>query len=326
MQINHPQSDLITRLIQAALHAVDPEQAVLRHMQRQGSRLTIAGRAYDLNDYRRIWLVAIGKAGIPMARAAAAVLQENSSGGIVVTKSGYSQPAEAPQAANLRVLETGHPIPDGRGVQAAGSLMELLQNAAHDDLIICLISGGGSALLPAPAPEITLDELQALTTSLLACGAVVNEINTLRKHLEQLKGGQLARLAQPAHLAVLILSDVIGSPLDVIASGPTVPDPTTYQDAYNILERYHLLETTPASIVRRLERGRRGEIPDTPKPGDPLFQRVQNSVIASNSQAAAAALHQARQEGLNAMLLSTYMEGEARQVGKVLAAIARQIQ
>jgi hydroxypyruvate reductase len=201
----------------------------------------------------------------------------------------------------------------------------LLADVNEDDLVICLISGGGSALLVSPVPGISLSELQVLTKVLLAGGASIDEINTLRKHLEQLKGGGLARLACPASLITLILSDVVGDPLDVIASGPTVPDPTTFADAWNILERYNLVDRIPSPLVHHLQNGCRGKLPDTPKPGDPLFNKIQNVIIGNNRQAAVAAIHQAEVEGLNCMLLTTYLQGEARQAGRFLAAIARQV-
>jgi hydroxypyruvate reductase len=201
----------------------------------------------------------------------------------------------------------------------------LLANTAQDDLVICLMSGGASALLVSPAPGLTLADLQSLTSALLACGASIYEINTLRKHLEQLKGGGLARLAAPARVATLILSDVIGNPLEVIASGPTVPDPSTFTDAYHILEHYRLIDHVPPGVIRHLEYGRAGQIHETPKPGEPLFSRVQNLVIGDNLQAALAALEQAVREGFHTLLLTTYLQGEARQAGSALAAVARQI-
>jgi hydroxypyruvate reductase len=225
----------------------------------------------------------------------------------------------------IRILEAGHPLPDERGVTGSQQIEDLLSGTQPDDLVICLISGGGSALLVSPSPGITLDDMQELTTSLLACGANINEINALRKHLDRVKGGGLAGMAAPAAIATLILSDVVGDPLDVIASGPTVPDPSTYGQAYQILEKYHLLDRVPRSITSRLEEGQRGELPETPKPGDPVFERVQNVIIGSNIQAAGAAVSQAQKEGLHTLLLTTWLQGEARQAGRFLAAVGRQI-
>jgi hydroxypyruvate reductase len=203
--------------------------------------------------------------------------------------------------------------------------MSLLDSCREDDLVIALISGGGSALLSAPADGISLEDLQNLTRLLLACGASIDEINTLRKHLDQIKGGGLARFTYPARLVSLILSDVVGDPLDVIASGPAVPDSSTWKAAWGVLERYDLVDRAPQAILAHLQKGCRGELPDTPKPDDPLFARVQNVMVASNLQAAEAAAEQAEEEGFHTLLLTTYLQGEARQAGRILGAILRQV-
>jgi hydroxypyruvate reductase len=201
----------------------------------------------------------------------------------------------------------------------------MLQDTQPEDLVICLFSGGGSALLVSPPPGITLEDLQTLTSHLLACGASINEINNLRKHLDQVKGGNLARLVAPAHVVTLILSDVVGDPLDVIASGPTVPDPTTFEHALSTLNRYEILHKVPPAIAEYLLNGRSGVVPETPKPGDSVFDQVDHYVVGSNALAARAALNQAAVEGFNPLLLTTYLQGEARQAGRMLAAIARQL-
>jgi hydroxypyruvate reductase len=203
--------------------------------------------------------------------------------------------------------------------------MSLLHSAQAGDLVIVVISGGGSALLTAPAEGLALADLQALTNALLACGANIQEINTLRKHLDGIKGGGLARAAFPADVLTLILSDVIGDPLDVIASGPTVPDPTTFADALGVLERYRLVEQIPQTVLHHLRQGAGGLSPETPKPGEPLFDHVQNVIVGSNRQAALAAVAQARLEGMNSLLLTSYLQGEASQAGRFAAALARQI-
>jgi hydroxypyruvate reductase len=202
---------------------------------------------------------------------------------------------------------------------------DLLSQVTERDLVIAVISGGGSALMTLPAPGLALADLQSLTGALLRCGATINEINTLRKHLDQIKGGGLARMAYPATLVTLILSDVVGSPLDVIASGPTVPDPTTFAEAYALLERYGIAASVPPPIIEHLRRGMAGQAEETLKPGDPRFERVQNLIVASNAQAAEAALTAARTEGFNTLLLTTYLQGEAREVGRALAAVAREL-
>ncbi len=318
----HPAGQAVARVLAAALEAVDPRAAVLRFLRREGERLWVGERAYDLAAIRRIWVVGAGKAGYPMAQAAADVLGGRIGGGLVIVNEGY-----APPQRNLRgieVVEAGHPLPDERGAQATRRMAALLEGAGAGDLVLCLLSGGGSALLTAPAPGVSLADVQALTARLLACGASIAEINTLRKHIDLVKGGGLARWAAPADVAALILSDVVGDPLDVIASGPCVPDPSTYADGFEVLRRYELLAEVPAAIRSRLEAGLRGETPETPKPGDGLFERVQNVVVASNYQAAQAGLAQARREGWDALLLTTSLQGEARQAGRMLAAVARQ--
>jgi len=317
----------VVRILSAGLEAVAPEAAVRRHLQRRERVLLADGRTYPLPTLRHIWLVGAGKAATPMAWAVCQVLGEDAlSGGLVITKTGHGGAQAALLAAHgVQVREAAHPIPDDRGLAATRDLMALVEQAGSDDLIIVVISGGGSALLTAPAPGISLEDMQRLTALLLACGASIDEINLLRKHLDTIKGGGLARLAAPARVLTLILSDVVGDPLDVIASGPTVPDPGTFAEALAVLERYHLLERTPPAILEHLRRGLAGEIAETPKPGDPLFEHVQHLVIGNNYQAAQAALAQARREGFNASLLTTYLQGEACQAGRFVAALARQV-
>jgi hydroxypyruvate reductase len=316
----HACGSLVQRILFAALHAVDPEAAVLRHMRRQGDLLVIGQKNYHLDAFETVTLVAVGKAGAPMARAAAGILGARLTQGIVLVKDGYQ--ADLP---GMQVFTAGHPVPDKRGVHAAGQIMKLLGIAGERDLVLFLISGGGSALLTSPATGLTLEDLQRLTSLLLRSGASINEINTLRKHLEQAKAGNLARLAYPARTATLVLSDVIGNPLDVIASGPTCPDPTTYQVARDVLARYKLLQEAPPAVLQHLERGIRGVLPETPKPGDPFFASAHYQVVGDNYQAAQAALQAAQQAGLTSLLLTTSLQGEASQAGRFLAAIARQI-
>jgi hydroxypyruvate reductase len=225
----------------------------------------------------------------------------------------------------ITIHEAGHPIPDEAGVSGTQCIADILSSAQADDLVICLISGGGSALMPLPVEGVTLADTKALTDALLRAGATINEINTIRKHLDQLKGGQLVRLAAPASVVSLILSDVVGNPLDVIASGPSVPDTSTFADACGLIERYGLAQSVPASVMEHLRRGLAGEIADTPKPGDPMFERAQNVIVASNDLAAQAAEETARALGLNTLLLSTFIEGEAREIAKVWVALAREV-
>jgi glycerate 2-kinase len=223
----------------------------------------------------------------------------------------------------LSIIEAGHPVPDEAGLAAAQAIVNLLADTTPDDAVLCLLSGGGSALLTLPVQGITLADLQTTTASLLAAGANINEFNTIRKHLSAVKGGRLAEIAAPATVYTLILSDVVGDPLPVIASGPTAPDPTTFADAWSIVERYQLQDRLPAAVRQRLLAGRNGELADTPKPGDAIFERVHHAIIGSNRLAGQAAVQAAQAAGLQAQLLTTFIEGEAREVGKVVAGLAK---
>jgi glycerate 2-kinase len=333
-----PAGASVSRILAAGLDAVDPAAAVRRFLRRDGNMLHVGDQTYELSNYERVFIVGTGKAGAPMARAVTEALGERLAGGVVVVK-GYAEtsrqadkqtedvlnPSAVSVSPGLVVLGAGHPVPDERGVAGARRVVELLRQATERDLVIALISGGGSALLTLPAEGISLAEMQALTSILLRCGASINEINTLRKHLDQVKGGELARLAFPATLVTLVLSDVVGSPLDVIASGPTVPDPSSFAEAYAVLERYGVVVDVPASILARLRAGIAGEVAETLKPGDPRFESVRNLIVGSNPQAAEAALAAARVEGFNTLLLTTFLQAEAREAGRMLAAIAREL-
>ena len=309
-------------IINAALRAVDPAEAVRKVLRREGDKLIVAERVYDLNRFRRIVVVGGGKAGAPMASAVEEILGERISGGWVNVKEGYIL---EPSPARITINQAGHPTPNEAGLEGTRKIMELVSGLDEQDLVITVISGGGSALMPLPAEGITLKDKKLATSLLLKCGATINEMNAVRKHISAVKGGQLARAASPATVISLILSDVVGSPLDTIASGPTTPDPTTFSDAWKVLEKYNLVSEMPERIVERLRKGLRGEIPETPKPGDPVFDRVQNVIIAENYTAAAAALEEARKQGFNAMLLTTFLEGEAREIGKAVAALGKEI-
>jgi hydroxypyruvate reductase len=276
--------------------------------------------SYDLQPSARVYVVGAGKAGAPMAQAVEEILGERVTAGQLNVKYGYTLPTRI-----VKLVEAGHPIPDEAGVHGAQRIAALLGDTRPEDLVLCLISGGGSALMTSPAEGLTLGDMRTLTNLLLRRGATINEMNTIRKHLERLKGGGLARLAYPARVASLILSDVVGNPLDTIASGPTVADQSTFAEAYRLLERYGLLVDAPPAVVAHLRRGVEGAIPETPKPGDPTLARTRNVIIASNDLAVRAAQRAAEELGFHTLVLSTYVEGEAREVGKVLAAIAREI-
>jgi glycerate 2-kinase len=307
-------------ILSAALEAVNPTNAIKRQVSLSDDTLRIGQRIYNLTRYRHIYVIGGGKAGSSMAQAIEDILGGRVTAGLVSVKYGYGAETEI-----IRLNEAGHPIPDAAGMAGTKQMAELARKATSEDLIICLISGGGSALMTLPVEGINLADVKSLTDTLLRCGATINEINAVRKHLSQIKGGNLARLVYPAEIVSLILSDVVGNPLDVIASGPTVPDPTTFADAYGIIEKYGLLEELLRPIVERLQRGKEGLIAETPKEGDEVFTQTYNLLIASNEFAAEAATTRAEELGFHSLLLSTFVEGEAREVAKVFAAIAKEI-
>ena len=293
----------------AALAAGDVRGLVDRALQRESRHLAGA---------QRVLVLGCGKASAAMARAAEDVLGDRIAGGFVVVKDGYTTPTR-----RVTIAEAGHPVPDARGEAAADRLLALARDAGAGERLLFLVSGGGSALTPAPTPPVTLAEKQAVTRLLLASGATINELNAFRKHISRFKGGQLARAAAPAPILTLALSDVIGDPLDVIASGPTAPDPTTFTDALGILDARKIRGQAPTSVVQRLEAGARGEIAETPKPGDPLFRSVTNVVIGNNELVVRGAADAARRIGYVPTVLASGIEGEARVVARDLVARGR---
>jgi hydroxypyruvate reductase len=268
----------------------------------------------------RVYLVGGGKASGAMAQAVEEMLRDRLAEGLVVV--GHGQRLAT---VRTRIHEAGHPIPDAAGMRGARAVLALASRAGGRDLVIALISGGGSALLPLPAEEVDLADKQEMTRQLLACGATIREINVIRKHLSRIKGGRLAAAAAPARLLGLLVSDVVGDAPEVIASGPTAPDPSRYADAWAIVERYGLSATAPPAVLRHLRAGVDGCVPETPKPGDPVLSRVRNLVIANNRDALAAAARRARALGFSPLILSSSIEGEAREVARVHAALAREV-
>jgi hydroxypyruvate reductase len=306
-------------IFRAAVKAADPVEAVLRSFRLRGGSLDAGGHVYKLSRYERIFVIGAGKASAAMAQAVERVLGRQISGGLINVKYGHTA-----KLKRVELNQCGHPDPDEAGVRGAARIAAIAEQAGERDLVICVISGGASALLPAPAAPVTLAEKQAITRLLLHCGAVIGEINAVRKHISSIKGGQLARLAFPATVISLLLSDVIGDSLDVIGSGPTVADASTFADAQAVLRKYGIDRKAPAAVRERIERGVAGEIPETPKPGDPALSRTQNLVVGSNILAVTAAAAKARELGLRTMVLSTFIEGETRDVARMHAAIARQ--
>lgn len=310
----------VREIFQSGLKAADSRKAVLDCLRLSGDILSIGARKYDLSEVNRLLVVGAGKASAQMASAVEEVLRDRIAEGIVVTKRGYLS-----QLTRIRLVEAGHPLPDEAGVKGGEQIMGLLSGVGERDMVLCLISGGGSALLVAPVPGISLEDKRKTTELLLRCGARIEEINAVRKHLSQLKGGRLARIAWPAKVVSLILSDVVGDPLESIASGPTYPDSTTFEDCIRILKRYEIYDELPVSVKEHLQAGLRGEKEESPKPGDPLFQRVQNIIIGNNLKSLLAAEAKAKELGYNTLILSSSIQGETREVARVHAAVAKEI-
>jgi hydroxypyruvate reductase len=308
------------RILECALNAVDACTVTARTVRLAGDTLLVDGSAFPLRAGARIIVIGAGKACAPMARVIEDVLGDRITGGLVVVKTAPATPLR-----RIAVREATHPLPGPEGESAAAEILRLVSDLTADDLVICLISGGGSALLPFPRQGITLEDKVRATDLLLRSGADITEINAVRKHLSRIKGGQLARAAFPARMIALVISDIVGSPSDAIASGPTVADPTTYADALAVLAKYHLTERVPPAVLAVLRRGAAGDLPETPKPGDPAFAGVHLAIVADNMTAARAAAAEAERLGYHALLLSTYMEGEAREVGRVLAGVTREV-
>jgi glycerate 2-kinase len=316
-------SDAIS-IFKAGLAAADTREAVRRNIaiSPRSSSLRVGKNAnIPLNEFDRIFIVGAGKAGAAMASAVEETIGlERLAGGLVNVKYGHS----SPRPRRIRLHECGHPLPDEAGAQGAQEIEDLLRPMNARDLVFVVISGGASALLSAPIPPVSLRDKQKTTDLLLRAGADIRELNVVRKHISRLKGGQIAALAYPATVVSLILSDVVGDPLDVIGSGPTAPDSTTFGDALGVLAKYGLTRKAPRSVLARLEEGARGRLPETPKPFDKLFSRVHNIVVGSNGMAIEAARRRAKELGYAPLILSTSIQGEAREVARVHAEILRE--
>lgn len=305
---------LARQIYYAALAAVDPFKAVQ-------SELEQVRTFFRVGDFTRLLVIGFGKASWRMAEASEHLLDGLIDTGIIVTKYGHASASS--RLAKITTYEAAHPVPDDNGVAATRGIVDLVKGADERTLVLCLISGGGSALFVAPREDITLREKQEVTDLLLKSGATINELNAVRKHLSMVKGGRLAEIAYPASIISLIVSDVIGDSLDVIASGPTAPDTSTYGDARTVLEKYQLTARAPKAVLSILEQGSRGNIAETPKQGDDIFENVQNIIVASNSTALLAAKEKAEGLGFHTSILSSTLQGEAREVARSLAHRAR---
>jgi glycerate-2-kinase len=311
---------LALRSLESALNAVDSKQIIKSKLLLKNSVLHVNGYSIDLKKFKNIYVVGGGKASGSMAEALEQVLGDNITNGLVNVPRGNKNKTDI-----IKLHEASHPIPDEAGVAGTRHMLEMAEQAKEDDLVICLISGGGSSLMPLPRGKISIDDKKKITDALLKCGATINEVNTVRKHISDFKGGWLAKKAYPATILNLILSDVVGDPLDFIASGPTVPDSTTFRDAINILKKHGLWSKVPASIRKVLSDGEKKLIPETPKADDEAFKRVYNVVVGNNRLASLTAQEYLKSEGSNTLLLTATLEGEARHVGVMLASIAREV-
>ena len=307
--------EILIKLINSVIESVEPSSAVRKWVKIEEEKLRIEG-------YEKVVVVGGGKAGAAMAVALEQSLGDRLTEGIVNIPKGTMPKTSL---RKIKFMEAGHPIPDESGMEGTRRMLDLVSGLGQRDLVVCLISGGGSALMPLPAEGITLSELQEVTLLLLKSGATIQEVNAVRKHLSAVKGGQLARAAYPARVVSLIISDVVGDRLDTIASGPTYPDTTTYSEALSVLKKYKLKGKVPPTIITHLINGAKGVIPETPKVGEECFRNAYYKIIASNADAIAAGAEVGRAHGLNVHILTTAMQGEAREVGEYLSRVARSV-
>lgn len=310
----------LRRIFHAALSAADPARAIRRTLSLKGPRLLAAGRAYDLRRIRRVMVVGAGKASVPMARAVSGVLRGRLDSAFVVAPAG----ATVGPKSKIQVVEAGHPVPDRRGLKAAERIVQVASSLEADDLLIVLLSGGASSLLPLPDEGLSLADKQRTTKLLLRSGATIAEVNAVRKHLSAIKGGRLAA-ATRARVLTLLLSDVRGDDLGVIGSGPTAPDRTTFMDAVRIVRRYRLWDKLPTPVRTHLVEGLAGLRPETPKPRSPIFRRMQHVVVGNNRLACEAAAKAARQARYEAVLIEDYVTGEAAKLGRWMGELGKNL-
>lgn len=319
VKFDHQNLDLplrqdVLEVLQAALVGADPYRAVRKAIEVDGDQLRIGDREEDLQTIDHIYVVGAGKAAAPMAEAVEDVVGEHIADGVVAVKDRYTG-----STASIAVGEAAHPVPDERSMKAARAVSHVADEAGRDDLVIGLMSGGGSSVLELPAGQLSLEDLQETTATLLASGLDIESINTVRKHLSSLKGGRLAEMIAPARHATIAISDVVGDPLDAIASGPTVPDPTTYRDALDVLEGAELRDRVPLPVVEHLEAGALGEHDETPDADHEAFERGSAMVAADRTDAVDAAAKAAGGVGYEPEVVTTELDGEARDVGRAIA-------
>jgi glycerate 2-kinase len=306
--------------LEHALNSADAKSLTKAKVSLKNSTLTADNYSFDLKKLRNVYVVGGGKAGGSMTEAIEEVLGKRVTDGIV------NVPYEdSHETSVIKLNSSGHPVPDEAGVAGTRAMLAIAERAEKDDLIICLISGGGSSLMPLPHNGISLRDKQKLTNALLKSGARISEISAVRKHISNFKGGWLATTAYPATILNLVLSDVVGDDMEVIASGPAVPDSTTFADARRVLEKYDLWKNTPVSIRRVLRDGEKGFIEETPKAGDPAFGKVYTALLGNRRLVSYAAVQYLKSEGLNTLMLTSTLEGEAKCIGTLLASIANEI-
>ena len=310
------------KIMASAINAVDPYKCVKKHLKRDQKSINIGGIEISSSGFDRVIVIGFGKAAVSMARSAIDILGEKIAYASVVTKSEEFQKFNG-YGNVLKVHLGGHPVPTAASITATQKILSEMPELTPKDVVLVLISGGGSALFTSPVTGVTLEDLQRLTDILLKSGAEIKEINTLRKHLDQVKGGRLALSLQPAKIFTLILSDVIGDRLDMIASGPTVPDPTSYKDAADIIEKYHLEDKIPQSIIHFIEDGLNDKHPETLKPGSDLPVEVKNILIGSNYQAANAVLQRARALGYRSVIITTHLTGDTQYIAEFLGGVIK---
>jgi glycerate-2-kinase len=310
---------ILKALIQSSLVAADSGNPMKQTIIRKDDQLCVNTFRYDLSKYQRVVCVGAGKASGRMAGTLEQILGEHLEGGMVIVKDGYGVPTQI-----VRLVEASHPLPDARGVRATKQILKIVKTLTKQDLLIVLLSGGASSLLCAPTLGLTLSDKRRTTNMLLRCGATIHELNTVRKHLSAVKGGQLAQ-ATSAKILTLIMSDVLGDDLATIGSGPTVPDPTTFQEAKNILKHYHIWNRIPERVRNHLDQAIRGHIPETWKNRTRHSSRSRSMILASNQTAVDGAAKEAKRLGLRPYILEAPLKGEAKDLGKILGAMAKDI-
>jgi len=302
-------------IFDAALKSVDSYDSVRKAIRLRNNEIIINGQiTYKTNNFSKLIVVGAGKATAPMAQAVEDIFGERIDDGIIIVKYGHTKPLK-----KIRQIEASHPLPDAPGLKGTKDIIEILRNADARTLVICLLSGGASSLLVSPAGDITLDDKKYMTDLLLKAGATINELNAFRKHISGVKGGQLARIACPASVATIILSDVIGDRLDVIASGPTVPDSTNFRDALGVIGKYKLEDKVPDSILKYIRKGLQGEVEETPKRDEVFPGNVRNIIVGSIKQALTAAVEKAASLGCKTQIISSDIHGDVRDAAGYLA-------